>query len=119
MGNRTSGHGMEWTRGMGRPGADRPLPTLSPVTTVEAPRGDGPPAAWLDEGKVSPEWAPPTGDPVRQPAEAAVAVVQRRSSSGSSSQMPSSRPAKFKITTVALRMQTKWEANRIRVSQKG
>ena len=83
------------------------------------PPRDGPPAAWLDEGKVSPEWAPPTGDPVRQPAEAAVAVVQRRSSSGSSSRMPSSRPAKFKITTVALRMQTKWKANRIRVSQKG
>ena len=46
--------------------ADRPLPTLSPVTTVEAPRSDGSPAAWLDEGEVSPQWAPPTGDPVRR-----------------------------------------------------
>lgn len=34
---------------------------------MQAPRGDGSPAAWLDEGEVSPEWAPPAGDPVRRP----------------------------------------------------
>ena len=38
-----------------------------PVTATETALPDGPPAAWLDEGEVSPEWAPPAGNPVRRP----------------------------------------------------
>lgn len=39
-----------------------------PVTATEALRPEGPtPGVWLDEGAVSPDWAPPAGDPVRRP----------------------------------------------------
>jgi hypothetical protein len=38
------------------------------VTAAETVRPDGPPSGtWLDEGQVSPQWAPPAGDPVRRP----------------------------------------------------
>jgi hypothetical protein len=37
------------------------------VTATETKRPERQPGAWLDEGEVSPEWAPPAGNPVRRP----------------------------------------------------
>ena len=41
-------------------------PRLATVAQARADSGTET-AAWLDEGEVSPEWAPPAGDPVRRP----------------------------------------------------
>jgi hypothetical protein len=56
-------------RGANESGARGPTAAYTePVTGTATERPEGPPAAaWLDEGEVNPEWAPPAGDPVRRP----------------------------------------------------